>query len=355
MNRRKLSLKLHEWPAEDRRAMEAALGSGQDLFDTMGLGSRWRPATKAKVIKSYGMLLHCLGRHGALDALASPRDRVSRNHIVLLDSDMRNRGVASETRASVFRDIREALRIMHPVGTFDDLNSASRTLDRRAVPSRDQRHLLVAPADLFDAGIRRMDRLKELATVHKEAGVQFGDGLMIGIEAGKALRLRNLAGMLSEHNIHRNQLDEYEVRYEPHETKTRARIRAPLPEGLAPYLDHWLKVVRPNLLEGRESQAMWITTHNTDMAPITLYYRFCRATKEETGRRINPHLVRKIIVTGLAIGAPELIELAPAALDHVSSRHTRDAYDLADDLAASRVANRLVGHRRAEAIRRLKP
>jgi integrase len=179
---------------------------------------------------------------------------------------------------------------------------------------------------------------------------------MMSMEAIKALRLRNLSGMLVDHNIVENQLDAYELRYEPHETKTWARIRAPLPDKLAPWIKYWLEVVRLNLLRisGQECQTMWVTTKGADMKPITLYYRFCQATKEETGKRINPHLCRKIIATGIAIGAPEMIELAPGALDHTSRRHTQDAYDLADDLAASRAVNSIVGRRRQEAIQRSK-
>jgi integrase len=207
------------------------------------------------------------------------------------------------------------------------------------------------------AGIKRMKRFKALAASDPVAGVNYGDGLMMSMEAIKALRLCNLSGMLVDHNIALNQLDEYELQYEPHVTKTRARIRAPLPDELAPWIKRWLEVVRPSLLrvKGREGRAMWITSKGTDMAEITLYYRFCKATKQETGKRINPHLCRKIIVTGIAIGAPEMIELAPEALDHTSRRHTKDAYDLADDLAASRVVNQIVGRRRLEAIRRFEP
>ena len=110
--------------------------------------------------------------------------------------------------------------------------------------------------------------------------------------------------------------------------------------------------MRPNLLADRVSDAMWITSRGTDMAEITLYYRFCMATQEELKRRINPHLTRKIMVTGIVIAAPELVELCPGTLDHISSKHTREAYDLADDLTANRVVNDIVGRRRAEAIKR---
>lgn len=352
MNRQKLSLKLDEWPAEDRRALEAAFGKGSDLFDDAGLAAHWRPDTCAKVIKAYGAFLSCLSRHTALDCNVAPLERVNRDNINLFVGDLRQRSVASVTVATMVRDLREAIRVMCPGTSCEDLIAASRTLDRRAVPSRDQRDQLVAPSVLFYSGIKRMKRFKAAAKTDPIAGVNFGDGLMMSTEPVKALRLRNLSGMLVGHNICRNQLDEYELKYGPHETKTRVRIRAALPDKLAPWITYWLTVVRPNLLGRRESQAMWITSRGTDMASNTLYCRFCKATKEETGKRINPHLCRKIIVTGIAIGAPEMIELAPGAIDHTSRRHTKSAYDLADDLAASRVVNTIVSQRRLAAVRR---
>lgn len=356
MNKLKLSLKLKEWPAGDRRALEAAFSTGSDLFDKVGLAVNWRPGTRDKVIKSYGAFAHCLARHGTLDMNVSPVDRMTRDNIRLFVSDLRSRNVASKTVASMVRDLREAIRVMCPGSLPEDLVLASRTLDRTATPSRDQRDQLVAPSTLFYAGIKRMKRFKATAASDPIAGVNFADGLMMSMEAIKALRLRNLTSMLVGENIVENQLDGFELRYKPHETKTRAEIRARMPNELVPWLKLWIDVVRPTLLRvaGRESRAMWITTRGTDMKPITLYYRFCKATEEETGKRINPHLCRKIIVTGIAIGAPEKIELAPGALDHTSRRHTKDSYDLADDLAASRTVVNIVGRRRLEAIRRSK-
>ena len=354
MNRQKLSLKLDEWPAEDRRALETAFGKGSDLFDDAGLAVHWRPDTRAKVTKAYGAFLSCLLRHAALDCNLLPLERVNRATITLFVGDLRRRSAASTTVATMVRDLREAIRVMCPGAPCEDLIIASRTLDRRAVPSRDQRDQLVAPSTLFYAGIKRMKRLEKLAATDPIAGVMYGDGLMMSTEAIKALRLRNLSGMLVDHNIVENQLDEYELRYEPHETKTRMRIRAALPDKLVPWIKYWINVVRPNLLRirGLESRAMWITSRGTDMKPSTLYYRFCNATKEETGKRINPHLCRKIIVTGIAIGAPEMVELAPGAIDHTSRRHTKREYDLADDLAASRAVNTIVSQRRLAAVRR---
>ena len=55
-----------------------------------------------------------------------------------------------------------------------------------------------------------------------------------------------------------------------------------------------------------------------DNANPAFYYRFCQATCEELGRPINPHAVRKIVATGIAVSEPDLVELIQHVLDHES-------------------------------------
>jgi hypothetical protein len=177
MNKLKLSLKIGEWPAGDRRALETAFSRGSDLFDDAGLAVMWRSKTKGKVIKSYGAFLHCLSRHGSLDPAIAPIDRFNRANILLFVGDLRKRAAASATVATMVRDLREATRVMCPGAKREDLVNASRTLDRRIVPSRDQRDQLVAPSTLFYAGIKRMKRFKAAAATDANAGVKYADGL----------------------------------------------------------------------------------------------------------------------------------------------------------------------------------
>ena len=353
MSRERLSRKPEDWSLQDQAARGAAYNRGEDELDDVGLASHWRPATKGKGDKGYGMWIGCLQRHGRLTDVANPVDRVTRDNLKLFVRDLQSRNVASETLAGYVRDLREMIRVMNAGQCPDDLVRLSLALGRAAQPSRDQRDQMVSPSELFFAGIKRMKQYWEAAAIDALAAVRYGDGLMMSTTSLKPIRLRNLSGMLLEHNIARNQLAEYELKFKPNETKTKRAIKAPLPVTLTPYFDRWFKCGRRTLLAGRESDAMWIAMRGADMSVGTVYDRFCRATLKETGCRINPHLTRKMMVTGLAIGAPNIIELAPAALDHASRRHTREAYDLADDLTASAVVNAVVDSLRADAFKRM--
>ena len=83
------------------------------------------------------------------------------------------------------------------------------------------------------------------------------------------------------------------------------------------------------------------------MAIQTAYDRFCRATKQELGKRINPHLVRDIVATGIAVSMPESVRITPMVLDHRTEQTSRHYYNLADALSASaRYVDRLEELRR---------
>src|SRR6185503_11273992 len=89
----------------------------------------------------------------------------------------------------------------------------------------------------------------------------------------------------------------------------------------------------------------------TDMRPATFYTRFCKATEEELKRRINPHLVRKIVATGVAIAAPEMVRMTSSLLDQKTDQSA--AYNLADQLSSSIKYIGTLDGRRDQALRRL--
>jgi hypothetical protein len=71
------------------------------------------------------------------------------------------------------------------------------------------------------------------------------------------------------------------------------------------------------------------------MAIDTAYGRFSRAMTQELGKRINPHLIRDIVATGIAVSMPESVRIAPMILDHRADQTSRQHYNLADALSAS--------------------
>ncbi|MEQ1696700.1 MAG: hypothetical protein ABL901_12740 [Hyphomicrobiaceae bacterium] len=243
------------------------------------------------------------------------------------------------------------LRVIAPKANQDYLIRLLRLLKRTAKPSRDQRHLLVAPSDMFYAGIDRMQRVMVDAETSFVSAMVYSGGLMMSAIICKALRKRNFVGILQRRNITRNVMDVYEIRFSAVETKARRRIQAELSAMLTPFIDHWFNKIRPMLLPGRESDAMWITSTGSDMTASTFYKRFCKATEYELGVRINPHLPRKINATGVAIASPEDMRMVASLLDQSSDQ--MEAYNLADDLSASQTHLGFLDERRQQAIARI--
>jgi hypothetical protein len=133
----------------------------------------------------------------------------------------------------------------------------------------------------------------------------------------------------------------------------KAEIEAHLPNSLTPFIDVWLLRLRPSLLSGRASRRMWLMTDGTDMPPHMFYERFCRATQDELGKRINPHFVRNIVATSVTVSAPHLVEITQHLLDHTGDRMRKESYDLADKLSASARHIELLEMRRRQALDKL--
>lgn len=355
MDLERLESCLREWPPDDLRALKRALDWdvhdvedwADDDDDLGGLAAHWSDATLDNNVRFYTYWLRFLRRRGELEPLSPPGARVSPARLIAYVKELRR--VSPVARVTYVRGIRYMLLAIDRDGQPACLAPMVRRLVRTAEPVRDQSHLLVAPSDMFYAGLARMDRVLPLAEgVPKFAG-KYRDGLMMSAIVCKALRRRNFAGMLVGRNISRNVMDVYEVRFRPVETKARREIRAVLSALLTPYIDRWFKTIRPLLLRGRTSDAMWITMAGADMSPETLHNRLCNATEQELSKRINPHLTRKIVYTGVAIARPELIRMVGSLLDQSSDQS--DAYNLADQLSASRRYLDLLEERRQLALR----
>lgn len=339
MARRRISTPLEEWPHRDRQAFEPALQPGE-LFISQGLAAHWAPATRTWAIKGYGHWLCHLQRIGSLDEQLAPSARAS---VVVLRGyvgDLKKR-LAPASVAGRMRALLEVLRVIDPRGDYELVRRVCRITRVRAGSGRDKRERLVAPSELYFAGIARMQRNRVLAKDSKAAAIQYGDGLMMAMLAVKPVRRKNLVGTRIGEHLKKAARGSYEWRFAAHETKTKQAVFADLPASLTPHLDYWLDTARPVLLGRKRSDSLWVTMIGSSMAIDTAYGRFCKATTQELGKRINPHLVRDIVATGIAVSMPESVRITPMVLDHRTDQTSRHHYNLADALSASA---RYVGH-----------
>jgi integrase len=171
--------------------------------------------------------------------------------------------------------------------------------------------------------------------------VRYRDGLMLAILAARAFRLGNLAQMRLGKHI--SKVDGvYVCTFSPAETKNGRELVEPLPAALTPYIDRYLDEVRPALLRGHVSDAFWISTYRGPLSEQSIYTKICAATEDELGVRLNPHLFRDALATGIATDDPEHVRMASRLLGHADPRTTERHYIHAQAITASRRYNNVV-------------
>jgi integrase len=336
----RLSLDVAAWPAEDQAAWVAARQPAGPLDDG-GLAAGWSAKTVRQAEKGYGLWLGCLARHGRLDPDAAPGARLPRDTLTLFGKELLAR-VAPQTAASRVRDLSVMIRVLDPAADRSLVKRMQATLARRAPPSRAKRERMIAPSVLFAAGLARMDRINR--DRHRKLdvrNVRYRDGLMLAILAARAFRRGNLAQMRVGQHISR--IDGiYVCTFAAAETKNRRELVEPLPLALTPYIDRYLAEVRPALLRGYVSDAFWVSTYRAALSEQSIYTKICAATEEELGVRLNPHLFRDALATGIATDDPEHVRMASRLLGHADPRTTERHYIHAQAITASRRYNGVV-------------
>jgi integrase/recombinase XerD len=350
MTRKKLRLKFAELPKRDQAAWIKAITPGVD-FDDDGAACHLSEGTRELLMKTYGLWLYFIREAGELDPDLSPASRATPRSVNAYVAEITRR--CNVHTASIYmRGLGQALRFLDPDGDREPVLVQARRLSRLSDAAPCDRDVLVAASQLFEAGVRRMDNCA--ANVRREPkliAMRYGGGLMMALEACKPLRFRNLLEMAVGRNLVR-EAGLYCLKFTAAETKAWQAIDAILPERLSPYIDAWLSVHRPILLDGQVSDRLWITMWATPISKETLYQRFCKATLAELGTRLNPHAARHLVATSIAIAIPEEVEMIPFLLDHRNERIGRKYYNRAKSLSASaRYLKQFVVRRRAAIIR----
>lgn len=342
------AMPLTEWPNSDRQLWQAATGTAA-LFDADGAAAHWAPATRTQVENGYSIWLGHLAATGTLNSDVRPSGRVTVEGLNRYVAEL-SRRLAPVSVASRIRDLAEAVRVMEPGCDRSLVLRALRRLERDAKPSRDLRSRLVSPSDLYEAGIRRMDRMSRTEpTAPMLRAVHYADGLRIAMLAAKPVRLRNLvATRIGVHLVKVGPV--YRWKFARHETKTNELIDAELPGRLNDYIERWIGHYRRELSTQQSGDAMWVSLVGTAMERAAVYERVCVATEEELGRRIYPHAFRAIVATGVAIAMPDQVAITPFLLDHRSDHTVAEHYNLAGSLSASEAYLQRLEARRRQAL-----
>jgi integrase/recombinase XerD len=338
-----------DWPRMDREALDRGLGR-RGLFDTSD-AAHWSTDTLDLNIRGHGTFLFFAQGRGELRTQSSPAARARGQLLIDFINDSKAR-LQPSALAITLRSMAAMLRVIDPDGDRSEVEAAARYYRRIAKHSRDKRKIVsVGASELYYAGLARMERLEAKAITDPVSGVAFGDGLMMAMLAANPVRLKNVHGSRSGVHVVQTAGGNYECRFSPSETKNRERVQAELPASLTRFIERWLNAVRPFLLGANNHDAMWMTSRGNPMSRPWIYSRFCNATEEELGVRINPHAVRHIAATSIAVSMPASAKIIPFVL-HNDARTAQEHYNLADQLSASYQYLRGLEQRRQQALTR---
>jgi integrase/recombinase XerD len=338
---RRLVLKLEAWPAADREAW--ARGSAQGgLLDEAGPAASWSAVVRKKRLISYGRWLGFLARTDRLEAGQGPAERVTRENVAAYLEAL-TADCAPVTVWGYVADLAIMLEVLAPEADHAWLRRLALRLQTRMRPSVDRARRLVPVGRLYQEGLTMMqEALAEPVPVrHARPAnrllareVLFRDGLILSFLAACPLRRRSFEGLeLGRHLVRHS--DCYRLQLEPGDLKNGTDMTVPLPVSLTPWLDHYLALVRPRLLQGRESPKLWVSRQGRPMTCNSLGLRVEKVTSRRLGRRLGMHLFRHCAATSLALEAPEHVRQIPALLGHRRLATSERYYNLAEGSTAA--------------------
>jgi len=344
------SLPLERWPAEDQLAWDVTIKPGGFLEDG-GPAAHWRPATRCTNIHHYGRWLAFLAKSGRLTEKGLA-ERCDRSAVLLYIEQLRTT-VASTTLASSIVGLAYMLKAMAPASDWQWLVHTANVLAANHVPLRRKASRILPSDYIYAKALQELKRIVSLATRSKSDIAGYRNVLAIALVAAQPLRRKNVSALRLGVTILRRG-DVWAIDIPGNDTKNGRPISADLPRSLTPFLDVYVRDIRPVLSRGSTGDALWISWYGGEMSAHAFYLRFVEATERLFGRPFNPHLLRDCAATSLAEMSPDYALIAQDLLGHATFAITEENYIHANQLAASRNVNAALKARIAEKHHRLR-
>jgi integrase len=239
-----------------------------------------------------------------------------------------------------------ALHVMMPEDDLGWIRPIIIRLKRIPAPARIKRHLLVASDDMFECGLKIMDKSEQSSNeTAAQRASRFRDGLMLAFLAARPLRRGNFASIeMGRHLVKRE--DGYWLYFDASEMKNRIAFEVPLPSTLTSYLERYITQHRPVLCKSADvfrgtrlhlpGDHLWVTNRHSAISPGSVYGRIMALTKEVFGHSIHPHLFRDSAATSIACEDPTHVYITKSILGHTTLRTSERHYIHAQSLEATR-------------------
>lgn len=323
--RQRRTLKVCEWPEEDRTVWEAACRPSHRLKKG-GSASYLKARSQDDYARRYGLFLGFLKTKGLLECSAAAVAHVTPENIKLYLDDLASR-TKSVTAWNSISMVRRAAQFIAPDVDFRWLLEIENDLAFVMQP-KSKLNRFVSAERLVEAGLTLIENAKKVRADFKRART-IRNGLILALWTLCPSRRKNFAA-LEIGETFRQVKGKWWITIAANETKTRQRPEErPVAEWLNPYIDVYLNKARPILLTAanRETNALWISgeTHG-QLTPRHLSALLPQLTLKTVGIAISPHLLRTIGATTAAVSKGDMPNLGTALLGHINRRITEENY-----------------------------
>jgi integrase/recombinase XerD len=325
-------LALHDWPEPDRIAWAEAIADG-DIFDGRGPAAQWAKTTQDAAIAAYGRWLGFIATSEPLALAAHPVDRLTVERLAhYLDHLAETAGTVG--RHMFLAKLRDAMRVMFPAKMPPHLPRLVAGLERECQPRSLAARVVTTPR--LTALSKKLMKKAVGTDGNITDVVTFRDGLMIGLLALRPVRRRTFS--LIRAGTHLCQVgNEWRMIFEGSETKSGRPFEASVPEWIVPFLERYLREIRPMFPGANHHDGLWAGTKGRPLTDKAIYGIVIKRTRDAFGQPVNPHLFRACAATTIALLEPGRIGIARDLLAHVSLVTTHAHYNKANSIAASRL------------------
>jgi site-specific recombinase XerD len=143
--------------------------------------------------------------------------------------------------------------------------------------------------------------------------------------------------------------DQWRVIFDGPETKSGRPFETSVPEWIAPFLERYLREVRPMFLGANQHDGLWVSRKRGPLTYKAISRIITNRTRAAFGEPVNPHLFRACAATTIALLDPGRIGIARDLLGHVSLATTHTHYNKARSIEASRLYARVLASVRSGA------
>lgn len=330
------SLKLPDWPGEDRLLMQKAR-TPKAFLRPGGAASDWREKTLETVIYRNGVFLWWLSDTGRLIPGSTPIERVTPENVEAF-IEAYGAGHASTSLAGTLHGVYEATRVMHPEADLSYLLDAVASVKAIAKP----RPKLPRMAD-HSALVEFGEALIAHGAIragegHMLSAAAVRDGCVILFQIACPLRRTSFEALRLGYCLLRDELG-YHVALGPKQMKTGHAFESPLPAGLAPHLDFYIDVARPALQarSGRPDEGwLWLGAEGEHMTGKAISRRVRQLITKHLGRAMSLHLFRDSAATTVVVRDSAHIGIIGDVLGHTRHDTSEKHYNQAKGVEAVR-------------------